>query len=164
MKKGFTLIELLLYVSISATILLVISSFLGIILQGDAKNRTISEVEGQGMQVMQLITQTIRNAQSINAPEQGLQAPTSSIDVVNLADDPTLFDIASGAIRITEGAAAAVPLTNSRVTASDLSFSNYTRSSTSGTLRIEFTLSHVNNEGRNEFSFTKTFYGSASVR
>lgn len=138
-QKGFTLIELLLYVSISALLLLVISLFLQMLLESRIKNQTIAEVEQQGLQVMQIITQAGRNAADINFTNT--------------------FDLSSGVIRENS-----IALTNSRVTASGLTFQNFSRTNTPGTIRISFTLAHVNPEGRNEYSFTKTFTGSATLR
>jgi len=163
-SNGFTLIELLLYVSIASVMMLVISIFLSTMLESRVKNQTIAEVEQQGSQVMQVIMQTARNAEAITSPAVGASASALTLDVVTVANDPTVFNLLSGAIRITEGAGSAVPLTNSRVTASALTFQNLSRASTPGTIRITFTLSHVNTSGRNEYNYSKTFYGSASLR
>lgn len=162
--KGFTLIEILLYISISAVILLSISVFFSMLLQSRIKNQTIAEVEQQGLAVMQLITQTARNAEAITLPTQGASASSLTLDVVEVANDPIIFDIASGVIRITEGAGSALPLTNFRVTASTLTFQNLSRTGTPGAIRIQFILTHINPEGRNEYNFSKIFYGSASLR
>ena len=163
-NKGFTLLELILYVSIAGAILLVTSIFLSTLLQSRIKNQTVSEVEHQGMQVMQLITQTIRNAESITFPTQGASGSSLTIDVVDSLDDPTTFDFLSGVIRITEGAGGAIDLTNSRISASGFSFQNLSKAGTDGTIRIIFTLTHINPEGRNEYDFSKIFYGSACLR
>ena len=128
MKKSFTLIELLLYVSIVGAIIFSVAGFLSLSMQSRVKNQIISEVEQQGVQVMQSLTQTIRNASIISIP----------------------YDISD--------------LYNSRVTASNLSFQNLSRTGTPGTIRIQFTLSHINPSGRNEYDFNKTFYGTASLR
>ncbi len=163
-KGGFTLVELLLYVGISSTLLLVTSLFLGMMLEARVKNQTISEVEGQGTQVMQIITQTIRNAENITSPSVGVSGVSLTLNVVDTLDDPTIFDLASGAIRIKEGAGANIPLTNSHVTVSALSFQNLSRASTPGIVRVSFTITYVNPEGRKEYDFSKTFHGSASLR
>lgn len=163
-KSGFTLVELLLYVSIASIMLLITSLFLATLLQSRIKNQTIAEVEQQGLQVMQLMTQTVRNADTINSPGSGASAATLSVNTISAGNNPTVFDFASGVIRIKEGAAAVVPLTNSHLTASSLSFSNLSRASTPGTIRIQFILTSVNPTGRNEYSFTKTFIGSATLR
>lgn len=138
-NKGFTLIELLLYVSIVGTVIFSIAGFLSLSMQSRLKNQTIAEVEQQGVQVMQIITQAGRNATDINF--------TST------------FDLSGGVIRENT-----IALTNSRVVASDLTFQNLSRAGTPGTIKVQFTLTHVNPEGRQEYNFSKTFYGSASLR
>ena len=163
-KNGFTLIELLLYVAISGVILLITSLFLQTLLESRIKNQTIAEVEQQGLQVMQIITQTLRNADAINSPAQGASAATLSINTYTGANNPTVFDLGSGAIRIKEGVGAVIPLTNSRIVASALDFQNFSRADTPDTIRISFTLTHINPEGRSEYNFSKIFYGSASLR
>lgn len=163
-SSGFTLIELLLYVGVATLLLLAISIFLSALLQSRLKNQTIAEVEQQGLQVMQIITQTLRNADAINSPAPGVGASSLSVNTYVAPNNPTIFDLASGAIRVTEGAGSAVPLTNSRVIASQLNFQNLSRASTPGTVRVQFTLTHANPEGRNEYNFSKTFIGSATLR
>ena len=67
-SRGFTLIELLLYVSLAAIMLLAVSVILSILLQTRVKNQTIAVVEQEGRAAIQAMTQSIRNAQSINSP------------------------------------------------------------------------------------------------
>ncbi|HEU0085638.1 MAG TPA: prepilin-type N-terminal cleavage/methylation domain-containing protein [Candidatus Paceibacterota bacterium] len=138
-NQGFTLIELLLYISIAAVILLLTSLFLAELLQSRVKNQTLTEVEQQGLHVMQIITQTGRNAGDTNFVDS--------------------FDLSDGVI--TEDG---IALTNSLVFASDLTFQNLSRIDTPGTVRIQFTLSHINPENRNEYDYQKTFIGSATLR
>lgn len=163
-NNGFTLIELLLYVSIIGVMVLSVAGFLSLLMQSRVKNQTISEVEQQGLQVMQMITQTVRNAEAITSPAPGASASSLTLEVITATNDPTIFDLSSGVIRIKEGVNSAVSLTNSRVVASDLTFRNISRASTPGTIRIQFTLTHVNPSGRNEYSYSKTFYDSATLR
>lgn len=163
-QRGFTLIELLLYTAIASVMLLVVSAFLSLLLQSRIKNQTIAEVEQQGLQVMETIGQTLRNAETINAPAQGISAPALSVQGIVPANNPTVFNLAIGVIRITEGAGAPVALTNARVIASNIIFQNLTITGTPGTVRIQFTLTHANPSGRNEYLFAKTFIGSATLR
>lgn len=138
-NRGFTLIELLLYVAIVGAIIFSIAGFLSLLMQSRVKNQTIAEVEQQGIQVMQVITQTGRNATDINFT--------------------AAFDLSAGAIRQNS-----IALTNSRVVASNLTFQNLSRAGTPGTVRIQLTLTHINPSGRNEYDFSKTFYGTATIR
>ncbi len=138
-NRGFTLIELLLYVAIVGAIIFSVAGFLSLLMQSRVKNQTIAEVEQQGVVVMQTITQAGRNATSVNFTNA--------------------FDISGGVIRENT-----VALTNSRVVASGLTFQNLSRVGTPGTIRVQFTLTHINPEGRNEYNYSKTFYGTSSVR
>ncbi|MCA9364013.1 prepilin-type N-terminal cleavage/methylation domain-containing protein [Candidatus Kaiserbacteria bacterium] len=163
-QKGFTLVELLLYVAIAGSLLLLTTAFLFMLLEARVKNQTIAEVEQQGLQVMQNITQSVRNAEGITAPTVGGSSPSLTLDVVSGVDDPTVYTLNSGTIEVTEGGGGAVALTNTRVTASGLSFENLSRAGTPGVIRVSFTLTHVNPDNRQEYTFSKTFYASASVR
>lgn len=166
MKKdeGFTLIELLLYTSLLAIILLSVSILYSTLLTSRVKNQTIAEVDQQGTQIMQIVTQTIRNAEDVNSPSQGASASSLSLNVVDGAKDPTVLDVSSGVFRITEGTDQSVALSNSHVTLSNVMFQNLTRTATFGTVRIQFTITYINPAGRNEYNYNKTFYGSASLR
>ena len=120
---GFTLVEILLYVTITATIMISISILLQTLLEGRVRNQTAAEVEQQGTQVMQAITQSIRNAQGVNSPSIGTSGESLELDVVIGGDNPTTFDVAGGIFRITEGSpGTAVPLTNNRVSISTTTF------------------------------------------
>ncbi len=163
-SRGFTLVELLLYSIIVGTIVLSMAVLLSLLMQSRVKNQVVAEVEQQGFQVMQLITQTARNAEAVNSPSQGASASSLSLDVVTAANDPTVFDLSGNTIRIKEGSATAISLTNSLIIASDLLFENLSYTDTHGTIRIQFTLTHVNSSGRNEYDYVKTFYGTATLR
>lgn len=162
-RKGFTLVEMMLYVGICSVLLLSLSVALSFILSARVKNQTVSEVNQSGTQVMQLVTQTIRNAKSVNNPTLGLSSSTLSIKTMDATKDPTVFDLASGTIRIKEGNGQYIPLTNKRVIVSGLVFKNTSASSTDGgSIEINFTITHINLGNTNEFSFSKTLFGSAS--
>ena len=155
---GFTLIELLLYIILAVIVLTAVSALFFLLLQTQAKNQTIAEVEQQGMQIMQIITQKIRNAAIINTPIQGTSSISLSIEAA-----PIIFDESNGILRITENGIT-TPLTSSRLIVSNLNFYNLSLTATPGIIRISFTLTRANPEGKNEFEYSKTFYGSASLR
>ena len=164
-QKGFTLVELVLYVSICSILLLTLSTFLTFLLGARIRSQAITEVNQQGFQVMNLITQTIRNGRSIQVPTNGVSSSTVSITTGNALLNPTVFSISSTTLLIKEGPAASIPLTNSRVRASSLVFSNVSSGSTTEKIiRISFSLDYVNLGGRGEYSFTRTFNGSATLR
>lgn len=161
---GFTLIELLLYIGLSAAMLLMIFIFLSFLLQTRVKSQVLAEVEQQGIQAMELMTQTARNATKINLPAKGNEGSLLNLTIVDPSKNPTIFDLDQGAIRITEGSIVPTHLTNSRVIVSDLIFQNLSRDDLPAVIRIQFTLSYVNLLNKNEYQYSKTFYNTANLR
>lgn len=161
--KGFTLVEMILYVGISSFLLFSLALFFSILISARVKSQTINEVNHGGIQTMQIITQTIRNAKSINYPATSVSSSSLSVKTMDSSLDPTLFNLASGTIRIKEGGNSYIPLTNSKIVVSSLLFQNTSASSTDGgSIDISFTVSRNNLAGRDEYSYSKSFKGSAS--
>ena len=163
-KKGFTLVELLISISVVGILIVGITDFYLTIVSSRVKNQTIAEVERQGAATIALISQRIRNAESISAPAPGSSAASLTLDAVDAGNDPTTIDGTSSRLRITEGLANPVFLTAPSVTLSDLTFTNLSRASTPGIMRVSFTLTRVHTEGSHEYDYAKTFTTSASVR
>lgn len=164
-KKGFTLVEMVLYVAICSILLVTISFFLSFLLGARVRSQAITEVNQQGFQVMSMMTQTIRNGRSIQVPSIGTSSSTISITTGNALLNPTLFYVSSTTMKIKEGSQTAVSLTNSQVRVSNLLFQNVSSiSSTEKIIRISYTIDYINPTGRSEYSFTKSFSGSATLR
>lgn len=164
-QKGFTLVEMVLYVAICSILLITISVFLSFLLGARVRSQAITEVNQQGFQVMSLLTQTIRNGRSIQTPSIGLASSTLSLTTGNALINPTLFYISSTTMKIKEGSQGEISLTNKRVRISGLVFQNVSSSSsTEKIMRISYTVDYINPTGRDEYSFSKTFNGSATLR
>lgn len=163
-KIGFTLVELVLYIGIASAIAFVTTALLFTILGARTKNQVVIDVDQEGQRTMQIITQTIRNTTTINSPTAGLTAASLSLNTPTAANNPTVFDLSAGSIRIKEGAATVVPLTSIHTTASGLQFLNLTRPGTKGTIRIQFTLTYNSTSNRFEYKYAKQFTGSATLR
>lgn len=71
---------------------------------------------------------------------------------------------ATGALQVKEGAAAAIALNNDKVEVSNLTFKNLTRTGTPGVVQVSFTIYRKNPNSRNEYSYQKTFTGTAAIR
>ncbi len=163
-NSGFTLIELLLYIALASFILLAISVVLSFTIRSRIKNQAITEVFDQGNNVLQIITQQARNSISINSPATSTNATLLSLAMASSSFNPSIFSLSAGTIRVTEGVSSSIALTSSRVVVSDVLFSNLSRTGTPGIIRVKFTLSHTNPSGRNEYNYSKTFYGSANIK
>lgn len=165
-RSGFSLIELILYVGLLSSMMLVLSLFFSIALSVRIKHQTISEVEQQGLQALQIMSQTIRNASSVNSPLAGSSSSTLSLSLATSSDITSVFFASSSVLYVTEGVASPVALTNNIVAISNLLFSalSVSSSTTPGTVRIVFSLSRINPSGRSEYDYTKVFYTTAALR
>ena len=163
-KRGFTLVETLLYVSIISALVLIMSIFLFLLLEAKTKAETVWEVNSEGARAMRIITQAIRSSQSLTVPTQGNSGSVLTLSVSDGTKNPIVVNSDSSNLQIKEGTGAIIPLTSSKVAVSALSFDNLSRGTSHGTVRIQFTLTHTNPSGRNEYSYTRTFYGSASLK
>lgn len=163
-QEGFTLIELLLYVAILSFIFFTASLLLTSMLNYRSKQLALTEVNETGDHAVRIISRTIRNAEAITSPTQASSASSITIDVVDVADDPTVFDLSAGALRMTEGAGSAIDLSSNRVTVSGLTFTNLSRTDTPGTVQFTFTVTYNNPDSIPAFEASKTFYGSATLR
>lgn len=163
-KKAFTLVEVLLYIALSSVILAVLVAFIGLILQTRARSQTIAEVHQQGDVIMQSILQTVRNAEGINSPTPGNTANTLSVDAVVASIDPIVYALSGTDLTVTEDINPAQTLNSNRVEISNLTFSNLSRAGTPGIVRIQFTVSYVNPDGRYEQDYSQIFYGTAAIR
>ena len=161
-QKGFTMVEILIYIGVAIIVLGAIAGVVAMLIQSKDKSQAIAEVEQQGVQIMNTITQSIRNAEAINSPGTGASASSLSLDVVNVGDDPTVFAESSGVLQMTEGATTS-NITSSWVTISSLNFQNISRASTPGVIRISFTLT-TGGSNKGSFYFSRDFNGSASLR
>ncbi|PIR93807.1 hypothetical protein COT97_04605 [Candidatus Falkowbacteria bacterium CG10_big_fil_rev_8_21_14_0_10_39_11] len=163
-NSGFTLIELILYIGILSVIMGAVATLLFTFMQLRAKNQVIGEVEGQGTAAIEYISQGIRNSQAITSPTIGTSGSSLILDVVDAGNDPTTFSLSGTTLQVQFGAGSAIDLNSSVVEVSGLTFYNYSRDNTPGLILVEFTLTHVNPEGTQEYEYQKTFTTAASLR
>ncbi|MFC1608714.1 Tfp pilus assembly protein FimT/FimU [Patescibacteria group bacterium] len=162
-KKGTTLIELIIYVGMLAVMSVSIAFFTASFFRWSSRGAVVAEVEQQGVFVSRLIFDSIVGARAINSPVQAQSDTSLSLDVIDSNDDPTIFEVASGALRIKEGGSNWVDLTNSKVVVSDFSVKNLSGSDTPGVVRVIFTLKY-DNPGSSSYNYARDFYVTASIR
>jgi type II secretory pathway pseudopilin PulG len=161
---GFTLVELLLYLGMATILLVGFTLLVPVLLEARLKNEIALEVDEQALQVMTLITQEIRNAESVVSPGVGLSGGSLTLDVVNAAEDPMVFSLNSGALGVTRGGGSFEALTNDKVVVTNLNFKNMSLVDTAGSVRVEFDLEYANNSNRAEFEYGKTYYGAGTLK
>lgn len=157
-QPGFTLIEIVIYIAVVVVLLGSLGVLVGMTYKARAHTFVRREVEDQGRQVLEFMLHAARNGSSITAPAVG----TSGAELTVIGDVfTTTFSLSGQAIMVTEDGLTSA-LTNSHILASDLTIQNLSRSSTPGTVRVQFTLSGTTS-GPGPFSYSQTFYGSASL-
>lgn len=166
---GVTLIELLLYLAIFSVIITAVVSVSIAATSARVRNNAVTEVDYQGEAVMSYITQTLRNAQSINSPTPNNTAASLSLNTATLANNPAIFDVVADGprqrLRVREGSpATANYLTNNRVTVTNISFSNSAIVGGRDSIRVQFTINYYNPSNRAEIDYQKTFYGGVTLR
>ncbi len=164
LQKGFTLIELLTAVAIYSLLVLALSALFALLLGAQAKHHAVAEVEAVGVHAVSVLTQAIRQAASVTSPSSGATDNALTLEAYDAGVDPTVFDVVFGVLQITQGSGSAVALTPSSLSVSNFQVENLTRSGTAGNVRVSFTLSRINPDGQQAFSYERTFYGTASLR
>lgn len=163
-NDGFTLVEVLLYLAILGIVVSVLMAFLYAMLAAKERNHTVMEVEYQGAQVMQLVSQTIRDADAVTTPTPGNSTANLVLDMSVVADDPTEFELSGNQLIVTEGVfGLPIDLTSTQVIVTNLQFTNLARAGTPDVIKVEFTVSFVNPDGRHEYDYTRNFYSSSST-
>jgi len=164
MKKGFSLIESVLYLAMLPTVVVILSLFVGSLRDSTLKQRVIDETEQQADQAVWQISQLIRNSDAINSPSQGQTAASLSLASFEASQNPTLIDLAAGAIRLKKGAEEAVALTSPLTTASNLSVINLSSNNTPGLIQLSFNLSYNTNNSSSTYQFSRPVSLTASLR
>jgi len=162
-EKGFTLIELLLYTVTVGSLLIAIVAFYGLASAARVKNQSISEVNQQGVAAMDMMMQTARGASGVTTPATGATGTALTLTVPTASLSPTTFSVSNGVLQVVEGSGAAVALTNDKVQVTNLTVKNLTRGS-SAQIQVSLTLSRLNPNSRDEFSYQKTFTSSAELQ
>jgi prepilin-type N-terminal cleavage/methylation domain-containing protein len=163
MKKGFTLIEFLIYISILASILVLMVGFFWNIIFGNIKETSYQEVQQNGRFALTKMFQEIRKATKINAPSPGSSANFLSLAMTDPDLNPTVFRLKDGKLTISQGGNPAIELTTDRVIVANLLFTNLSYEDTPGTIRIEIEISYLNPSGRSEYEASINLKSTVSL-
>lgn len=168
-QSGFSLIEMLVYITIFATMIGAVVG-LAVITSGQKVNSQVAgDINYQGESVMALITQTVHQANSITAPTAGNSSGSLTLTMAASSVNPTVFssynDSTTNRFQVQEGSSPVVQnnLTNAHASVSSLSFTNLSLTGTKGSVLINFTLTYKTSSARQEYSFSKVFYGAATI-
>ncbi len=146
MKKGFMLLEMIIYISIFIIFIIGLFSLISNIVIFRVNYQEIVEVNNQGIEIVSIITQNIRNGSSLEIIDNNL-----------IVDNVTFFED-SGVFYIKEELSNSIPLSNDRVYISNLVFSDLSYGEYPKTIKFSFDLNSLNS------NFDNQFYGTANLR
>ena len=159
-QRGFTLVELLLYTVIAAGLLLSITTLISLLIQSRVKNQTMSTVEQQGTQVLQIISQEIRNAKLVSSPTLG--NTTSNLQLQNQNNESIIISLSSSTLYYSKSGQV-ITLTPLNIEVDNFSVTNLGPDQ-HNSLKLQFDLKNKNLSGRSEYNYNQTFYGTANLR
>lgn len=158
--KAYTLVEVMLYLALLGAMLGVLAGFVTIIGQTKSRVNVAFQVDSEGVQISQLINTELEQLDSISSPSQG-----NSASSISYTDDTVSkqLNLNSGDLVFQEDVNS-YTLNSSNVSISNLTFENLSTESVHNTLRYEFTIEYINTDGRIESNYSKTFYGTKTIR
>jgi len=159
-QKAFSLIELIVYISISSVMVLLLMGSFDLLTRFRDRAQAISEIKKQGLSIMEVINQRIRDAENIDFPPAGESGEYLSLTMSEAVRNPLVVELQNNAITLDEGFYPTFNLSNSRVEASNLIFKNASLGSTQGIINVQFTLSNA--YGKTDYE--QNFYGGSSLR
>jgi len=162
-KSGTTLIEVLLYSILVAFFVLLLTYYVSSISSGKVRNDAQAEVTDNAQIALGEIEIALRNAREIITPAN--KGDTSSWLTIIMPDtSEKTFDISNGILRIKEGASDPVALTSTKTVVENLTFTNLSRTSTQGNIRIQMQIKHLNPSNDSEFNANTTIDSSVTLR
>ena len=168
MEKGFTLIEMIIYMGIVSGVVISMIYFSLTIASSRNKAHVAQEVQSNGRTVLDILNQRIRSSTGLNSTSSTFDTHPGvlSLFMSDGSKSPTVFDISGNTLRITEGSAAAVPITSDEVKVTNLVFTNLTSATTSAreNVRIQMTIEFDNPSGDVRFNYTQSWQSAGSLR
>lgn len=122
MRKGFTLIETIIYVALFSVIISLVIGAVYHIIDSSANLQRSITADSEAHFLARKIEWALTGISAINLPVSGTTGASLSVDKVNYAQNPIVFDLDSNNLRVKKGLASPVILNSANVTVSDLQF------------------------------------------
>lgn len=170
-QRGFTLIEMLLYVAVAGIVLTSLVGFGWNMIGIGAKNGTHHDAVSNARLASEKLTFFIREATDIDTANSNFGVNLASVSGSKVTlrgvapNDPIVFDVSSGTLRVMLGASAPIALVSDNISVSSLVFAN--ASSLNGKSKnVGFTLQlgTTSGSGRFEYASSTALRSSAEIR
>ncbi len=165
-KAGFTLVELILYVGI--LVILLGASVLSALSAANTRVKALArhEVNYSTQFAQDVLSHTIRRAQSIDSGASTFDNASSVLVLImdDPLESPTTFELTTGQLTVTRGAGAAIPITTGHVDVPTFQVENLSRGSKVNDVRITLLVEHKNPSNLSQFFADLTTVESFSLR
>lgn len=162
--RAFTLLEFLLYAGIVAVLLFAATEVILSLMDGRAKIEAIQEVNQNERVAMQIMLQSIRNANTVTTPAPSSTSAILILQTDSAATSPTIFSVYNQQLQMKEGNSATTTLTSSRVTVPSLQFQNLAATGSPASIQIRLTVSSTNPTNDPDYAAGDSAEGTAAVR
>lgn len=170
-RPGFTLIETILYVAIASVVLISLSQFGWNIISVSTKNNIHQDIVSDSRFALDQMSLAIRNATDIDTTNSNFDiniatTPGSKLTLRGTApNDPVVFDVSSGSLRMQIGTNTPVLLTSNSTSVETLIFTdNSSSDGKSKNIRYELSVIANSSSSRQEYQTTTHLRGDAELR
>lgn len=161
-KKGTTLIEVLLYTIIAGFFVSTISIFAWNALSAKNKNDSLVNVDDSMQIIIEEISKSIRNADSIIVPAN--KGDISDILVLNYSDGNSKTFIFDNQEVTMQYLGNSYTISSKKTTVDNLTFTNLSKASTPGLIQVNIKMSRKNPNNLNELEAENEIIISESLR
>lgn len=136
-KQGFTLVELMLYIAIIAGFLATTIFFAMRVVEGGQRGSAHMEIQQNVRVAMERMTREIRSAQDLNTISSTFDAHPGVLSLEGpVGEDPIVFDVQNGVLRLTKGVNGPYNLTSDDVEITNFVVENLSVSNRAKVIRI----------------------------
>lgn len=166
-SKGFTLIELLIYLAIVSVVLTSLVMFSISIAAARSKTFVAQEVQSNGRYALNLISQKIRTAGSIDNSQSVFNSHPGilTLNMSDPDDHPTVIQLnENNQITITSGGTSPIAITSNQVSVTNLTFTDLTGDSERANIGISLDIQYYNPGASSDYDYQDSWATAVSLR
>lgn len=159
------MLELIIYILVVSIILTAITMYAIDVIGAQTKAKSYQEVQYNARFAVRRIVNEIRRADDLNDGSSTFDTHPGVLSIGNndASKDPTVFDIASNRLRMTQGGTPYF-LSSDKVEITNLVFEDLSVANRTKNIKISLTVAHRNPEGREEFDAEFAITSTAVIR
>lgn len=144
--RGFTLVELIVYTGLASVLTVAIMSFAIGMMRSQEKAEWQQSVHQNGLFALGRVLEEVRRADDLLVDDSvfGVTEGVLSLEMTAVDENPTVFDVDAGMLRMTQGAGAALDLLEDDLVVEEFLVRNLSVAGRSKVVRVELTVTKAN--------------------